>query len=177
MGRIMEKNNYAFIDSQNVNLGIRKQGWKLDFSKFRVYLNEKYGVSRAYLFIGYIPGNNNLYIALQRAGFICVFKPTIIRDDGSVKGNCDAELVLQAMTDYPLYNKALIATGDGDFFCLVNHLFKNGRLGALFIPKRSEFSALLKMKEFAPYVRYMEDLKEKLCHKKEGPRKDGTLKG
>lgn len=173
----MKGNNYAFIDSQNVNLGIRKLGWRLDFSKLRVYLKEKYGVSRAYLFIGYIPGNNNLYIALQRAGFICVFKPTILRDDGSVKGNCDAELVLQAMIDCPLYDKALIATGDGDFFCLVNHFFKNGKLGALFIPNRSEFSALLKTKEFAPHVRYMEDLKERLRHKKEGPRKDETLKG
>ena len=25
--------NYAFIDSQNVNLSIRSQGWKLDLSE------------------------------------------------------------------------------------------------------------------------------------------------
>ncbi len=31
-------NNYAFIDSQNLNLGIKKLGWKLDYRKFRVYL-------------------------------------------------------------------------------------------------------------------------------------------
>jgi hypothetical protein len=37
-------NNYAFIDSQNLNLGIREAGWFLDFRKFRVYLKEKYGV-------------------------------------------------------------------------------------------------------------------------------------
>jgi len=34
-------NNYAFIDSQNLNLGIQKLGWKLDYKKFRVYLKEK----------------------------------------------------------------------------------------------------------------------------------------
>jgi len=31
-----EANNYAFIDSQNLNLGIRVQGWELDFARFRV---------------------------------------------------------------------------------------------------------------------------------------------
>jgi len=47
-------NNYAFIDSQNLNLGVKNQGWRLDFKKFRVYLAEKYCVKVAYLFIGYI---------------------------------------------------------------------------------------------------------------------------
>ena len=32
-----ELNNYAFIDSQNLNLGIQSMGWKLDWKKFRVY--------------------------------------------------------------------------------------------------------------------------------------------
>ena len=41
-------NNYAFIDSQNLNLSIRSLGWKLDFARFRVYLKEKYGVTKAF---------------------------------------------------------------------------------------------------------------------------------
>ncbi len=32
-----EDNNYAFIDSQNLNLSIRDQGWVLDFRRFRKY--------------------------------------------------------------------------------------------------------------------------------------------
>lgn len=47
------QNNYAFIDSQNVNLAIRAQGWKLDWRRFRVYLRDKYGVGKAFLFIGF----------------------------------------------------------------------------------------------------------------------------
>ena len=39
-----KENNYAFIDSQNVNLAIRELGWKLDFRRFHVYLKEKYSV-------------------------------------------------------------------------------------------------------------------------------------
>ncbi len=81
------KNNYAFIDSQNVNLGIREAGWKLDFKKFRVYLKDKYRVEKAYLFIGLIPENQNLYRALQEYGYILIFKPIMKTADGSVKGS------------------------------------------------------------------------------------------
>jgi len=31
--------NYAFIDSQNLNLGVHNMGWHLDFAKFFIYLN------------------------------------------------------------------------------------------------------------------------------------------
>ena len=42
--------NSAFIDSQNINLGFQALGWKLDWRRFRVYLEEKYAVGKAYLF-------------------------------------------------------------------------------------------------------------------------------
>ncbi|MDP2951314.1 MAG: hypothetical protein Q8N55_02925 [bacterium] len=29
-----KQNNYGFIDSQNLNLGVLALGWKLDFKKF-----------------------------------------------------------------------------------------------------------------------------------------------
>ena len=67
---------YAFIDSQNLNLSIRAQGWKLDFKRFRIYLKDKYKVEKAFLFIGYVAGNESLYTYLQKSGYIIVFKPT-----------------------------------------------------------------------------------------------------
>lgn len=76
-------NNYAFIDSQNLNLAIRELGWKIDWRRFRVYLSEKYGVTKAFLFIGFVSGNQKLYTALQEAGFVCVFKPTLTYKDES----------------------------------------------------------------------------------------------
>lgn len=42
--------NYAFIDSQNINLGIQELGWKLDWKEFRRHLTEKYAVATAYLY-------------------------------------------------------------------------------------------------------------------------------
>ncbi len=167
--------NYAFIDSQNLNLSVRELGWKLDFMRFRRYLKEKYKVEKAFLFIGFIEGNNQLYQSLQEAGFICIFRPTLKYKDGTTKGNCDAELVLQAMIEYPCYQKAIIVTGDGDFYCLVRYLIDQNKLAAVLIPNRLKFSALLKLKEFRPYLQYMNDLENKLAYKKKRPHKDKTL--
>lgn len=161
--------NYAFIDSQNLNLAIRAQGWKLDFHRFRVYLREKYHVEKAYLFIGYIPGNQNLYTNLQNAGFTCIFKPTLQYKDGTTKGNCDAELVLWSMIEFEHYDKAVIVTGDGDFHCLVDHLLAQKKLESVLIPDQRHFSGLLKFKHFRPFLRYMNGLNERLAKKEKTP--------
>ena len=68
---------YAFIDSQNLNLGVKSQGWKLDWRKFRQYLRNKYNVNKAYIFIGQVAGNELLYTFLQECGYILIFKPTL----------------------------------------------------------------------------------------------------
>lgn len=169
------ENNYAFIDSQNLNLSIRELGWKLDWRRFRVYLKEKYSVTKAFLFIGFVEGNNNLYKSLQEAGFICIFKPTLKYKDGTTKGNCDAEFVLQAMIEYSNYDKAVIVTGDGDFYCLVKYLIEKKKLEVIIVPNRDKFSALLRFKICRQYLRFMNDLKDKLEYKKKRPYKDETL--
>ena len=163
-------NNYAFIDSQNLNLGIRDQGWELDFGRFRVYLRDKYKVSKAFLFIGYVKGNESLYRYLQEAGYICIFKPTLELPDREVKGNVDAELVLHSMDNLNNYNKAVIVTGDGDFHCLIEYLLVRDKLLALMVPNHKKYSGLLKRKDFLPHTRFVVDLKNKVEVKKERPR-------
>lgn len=174
-----KETNYAFIDSQNLNLAIRELGWKLDFKRFRVYLQDKYNVEKAYLFVGFMPQNADMYAALQDAGFICVFRPTLTYRDGTTKGNCDAELVLHAMIQYKNYDKAIIVSGDGDFQCLAKYLYEQDKLGVLLIPNQNKYSALLKFDIFKPYLRFVSDLQTKLEYKtkKKNPRKDETLKG
>ncbi len=154
-------NNFAFIDSQNVYLSIKSQGWGVDWERFRVYLKEHYGVSTAYLFIGYIEGNNGVYIKLQKAGFICIFKPVLTYKDGTVKGNVDAEMVLHTMIQFQNFDKAIIVTGDGDFYCLVQYLFEQHKLQTVLVPNRNKYSALLK--KFAKKnIAFMNDLKLKI---------------
>ncbi len=164
-----KENNYAFIDSQNVNLSIRSLGWKLDWCRFRVYLKEKYGVTQAFLFIGYVEGNTSLYNSLQLAGFICVFKPTLEYKDGTTKGNVDAELVLYTMIELQNFNKAIIVSGDGDFYCLIKYLIETDKVEAVIVPNRLKFSALLKFKICRPYLRFMNELVEKLQYNKKDP--------
>lgn len=158
------RNNYAFIDSQNINLAIRDQGWILDFGRFRKYLSDKYGVVKAFLFIGYVPTNQNLYTALQEQGYILIFKPTLVLKNGRIKGNVDVELVLHVMIEYQSYQKAVIVSGDGDFHCLIKYLKTKGKLEKLIIPNRDRFSSLLR--EFLPDdIVFMNNLREKLAYK------------
>ena len=168
-----KENNYAFIDSQNLNLAIRSLGWKMDYCRFRIYLQEKYAIQKAFLFLGYVEGNTSLYTALQEAGFILIFKPTLKYKDGSTKGNCDAELVLHAMVEYANYEKAVIITGDGDFHCLVDYFIKQGKLKKLLIPNQASYSALLKRID-SQYLSFVSDLRKKLEYKRKEPHEDGT---
>lgn len=144
--------NYAFIDSQNLNLGVISQNWKLDFARFRVLLKHKYGVEKAFLFIGYVAGNEVRYSSLQNAGFHLIFKPTLEHKEGDKivrKGNVDAELVLHSMIEFPNYDKAIIVSGDGDFRCLVEYLESKNKLLKLIVPN-NKYSSLLR--RFATYI-------------------------
>lgn len=153
-------NNYAFINSQNVNLAIRDQGWQLDFAKFRKYLWDKYEIKKAFLFIGYIPSNQKLYHYLRNAGYLIVFKPTSKSEDGKIKGNIDAELVLWAVKEMPNYEKAIIISGDGDFYCLVDYLKKKEKLLKLMVPDYRHFSSLFR--KLSQETTFMNNLREKL---------------
>ena len=157
---------YAFIDSQNLNLGVRSQGWKLDWRKFRQYLRNKYNVTKAYLFIGQVTGNESLYTFLQESGYILIFKPTLEHyEQGKpkVKGNVDAEVVLHAMVQYRNYAKAIIVSGDGDFRCLAEYLVTKNKLLLILAPNKF-YSKLLK--PFSKFVVRIDRLKESLALKK-----------
>ncbi|KKQ38340.1 MAG: hypothetical protein US54_C0012G0037 [Candidatus Roizmanbacteria bacterium GW2011_GWA2_37_7] len=137
---------FAFIDSQNLNLGVKAQSWKLDWRKFRQYLHNKYNVEKAYLFIGHVSGNESLYTFLQESDFILVFKPTLeFQRNGKIKikGNVDAELVLHTMIEKDNYDKAIIVSGDGDFHCLIEYLISQNKLCKVMVPT-IHYSGLLR---------------------------------
>lgn len=158
-----KKNNYAFIDSQNLNLGVKSQGWNLDFRKFRLYLKNKYDVEKAYLFIGQMSGNEPLYESLKSMGYQLIFKPTTeYKVDGKIttKGNVDAELVLYAAAKvYDQYDNAIIVSGDGDFYCLVEYLKENHKLLHVMVPN-DKFSKLLR--RFTKDIVRINQLRKKL---------------
>ncbi len=162
---------YAFIDSQNLNLGTSKDikkrgkviygGWKLDFKKFRIYLDDKFRVKKAFLFIGYIKQNEKLYKKLRADGYELIFKSTVKDGVGKPKGNVDAELVLHAAAiQFDKYDKAVIVSGDGDFYCLHEYLKKHKKLLGIIIPNDKSESSLLRT--FQGYKTFLIFEKEKL---------------
>ena len=161
----IKSGNYAFIDAQNLHRGIKNLGWELDWQRFRIYLNEKYGVDIAYVFIGYLPENKELYLYLQKAGYVLVYKPVIPDGEGGAKGNVDADLVLQAMLDYKKYNKALIISSDGDFYSLVKYLHDNSKLEIVISPYKKTCSVLLR-KSAKEKIVFIDNLKKLLGKKK-----------
>lgn len=171
-----QQNNFAFIDSQNLNLGTQRMGWKLDWRKFRKYLQDKHNVTHAYMFIGYMSDNEALYEYMHELGYLVVLKPTIDvttssegkdgkPDDGKekhmIKGNVDAELVLYALKEMPNYDQAIIVSGDGDFFSLAEYLEEQGRLKHILTPNW-QYSTLLKI--FEDKIIRMDQMRKQLAY-------------
>ena len=115
-------NSYAFIDGTNLHLSTENLGWSIDWKKFREYLTRRHRVTKAYYFIGYSPQQTSLYSHLSSYGYKLIHRDLLKLPDGSVKGDCDTELVLHTLIQYYNYDKAVIVTGDGDMACLVEYL-------------------------------------------------------
>lgn len=174
--RKSKPNVYAFIDSQNLNLGVQKVGWKMDWRKFRKYLADKYNVTHAFMFIGYMVENESLYEQMHDLGYLVALKPTLditaptdnqptenhaSEDKPVVKGNIDADLVLYAMKELPNYDKAIIVSGDGDFLSLVEYLDEQGKLHSIMAPNW-QYSSLLK--QYEDRIVRIDQLKRELAY-------------
>ena len=163
------ENNYAFIDGANLYSGTKSLDWRLDYIKFRVWLKEKYSVSNAYIFLGLVPKNADLYTYLQNSGFILIFKEITYDNAGNIKGNCDADLVLSTVSSFyeKQFNKAVIVSSDGDYASLVKFLKNKSALHTLISP--SNKCSFLLRKLDVPMV-YLETQKSNLFLDKKSPR-------
>lgn len=160
----IKRPNFAFIDGQNLNKSIQNQGWSLDYKEFRNYLDREYGVKKAYMFIGMVNTNQQLYSALQDFGYHLVFKPTLASKQGEIKGNVDAEMVLYALTQINQYDQAVIVSGDGDFYTLVQYLKSQGKLHTLLVPNEKAYSNLYDSLDIK--TDFVDDLRKQLEYKK-----------
>lgn len=142
----MTKNVGLYIDGANLHKGSTELGYRIDYKKFRGWLWQKFGVTKAYLFLGLIPKRAKLYQYLQECGYILIFKETTTNADGQVKGNCDAELVLKVVSDFyeHAFDGYVIITGDGDFRCLVDFLVERKTPISIGAPNKNKCSILLK---------------------------------
>ncbi len=136
-----------YIDGNNLYRSAKELGYEIDYKKFRGWLRQKYIPVNVYLFIGLVPSRTSFYEHLQECGFILIFKQTI-SVSGTIKGNCDAELVLKTVSDFYTKNftSCILVTGDGDFGCLVEFLRDNKAIEVVVAPDENKCSILIKNK-------------------------------
>jgi uncharacterized LabA/DUF88 family protein len=139
-GMISRERNYAFIDGQNMHKGTVRQGWRVGYGKLRIYLRNKYQVEKAYIFLGYIKENEPFYQKIERHGFIILFKEVSYGPNGMVKGNCDSDMVLRICMDFWNFDKAVIISGDGDFYSMCQVLSSLDKFRVILAPNKAGFS-------------------------------------
>ncbi len=145
--------NQAFIDGQNLHFSTAKveQPWKVDLRRFRVYLERKYSVDKAYYFIGYYMEElSDMYSKIQEAGFIIVFRKHETNMKSAKKSNVDTDIVFTAMrkvADNEDFDKIILVSGDGDYFKMVQYLVERGKFARLLAPNEKYMSSLYKTLE------------------------------
>lgn len=149
-----EKSVFAYIDGANLHKGINELGWKLDYKRFRLWLSSKYGVTKAYLFLGLVPQQKYLYTRLQEFGYTLVFKEVTYDGSGKIKGNCDADLVLRAVRDIfeTEVDSVVLVSSDGDYSSLANFLIEKNKLSAILSPSNKCSILLRRLKTSLVYL-------------------------
>jgi hypothetical protein len=72
------------------------------------------------------------------------------------------------MIEYSNYDRAIIVTGDGDFYCLIQYLIEKKKFERVIIPNLFKYSALLK-RFGRKQLDFMNELRNKLEYKKRTP--------
>lgn len=157
-------NNIAYIDGQNLYMGTSKiePEWQIDLLKFRIYLDQKYRVMKAYYYLGYVQEGDpieKLYEDIQQAGFILVFRQHNSAMIGKKKGNVDADIIFSTMKrlyDKDAFDKIVLVSGDGDYKMLVDFLIDQTKFEKILFPNRKFRSSLYKQLSHK-YFAYLDD--------------------
>jgi uncharacterized LabA/DUF88 family protein len=166
--------NYAFIDGQNLYMNTTKKivdSWNIDLFRFRIYLEKKYYVDKAYYFLGYVQEKNQeLYEKIQNAGFTLLFREHNPAMLGKKKGNVDSDMIFNIMKKLYRkedFDKVIIVSGDGDYKPLIDFLIEENKFEKILFPDKKFASSLYK-KLGSEYFDYLEnkDIKDKIEFKK-----------
>lgn len=162
------QNNIALIDGQNLHLGTKTDGWILDHKKFKVYLSDKYGVKEAHYFMGYLKHEyNDLYISLQKSGYLLHHREYHEYATSQKKGNVDSNIIFFAMrllVEQENFDKLVLVSGDGDYFDLVKYFIKKQKFEKILFPSRNSRSLLYK-KVSTTHFDYLYKCRQKILYK------------
>ncbi len=165
-------NNLAFVDGQNLYMGTAKREadpWRIDLTRFRVYLEQKYSVGKAYYFLGYVQEENqDLYEEIQSAGFVLIFREHNPAMMGKKKGNVDSDIIfhiMKKMYKKEDFTKIVLVSGDGDYKLVVDFLIEENRFEKVLFPNKKFASSLYK-EIGSRYFDYLENIRAKIELKK-----------
>jgi uncharacterized LabA/DUF88 family protein len=151
MNKEEQLKNYAFVDGQNLYMGTAKrevEPWKIDLARFRIYLEQKYNVSSAYYFLGFVQeANQELYEEIQKAGFVLIFREHNPAMVGKKKGNVDSDIIFHIMKKMyrkENFGKVVLVSGDGDYKLVVDFLIEENRFEKILFPYKKFASSLYK---------------------------------
>lgn len=124
----------VFIDAANIIHCYEDTQWKIDLKKLKKWFEAKCTLVGIYYYSAFFEESTrqqSFFEMLSRKGFILRIKKIrkITNDDGTItlKGNCDTDIVVDAVSRMKDYDTAVIMSGDSDFVSLVHLLEGNGK--------------------------------------------------
>lgn len=119
----------VFFDMSNLYFAARDLGVKIDYTKLLEFLVNNRRLYRAYAYLAVSPDDNisqPFLTWLRRNGFRVITKNLRRFPDGTTKGDLDMELAVDLLSQAPYIDVAVIVSGDGDFYYLVDRAQRLG---------------------------------------------------
>jgi uncharacterized LabA/DUF88 family protein len=119
-----------FIDQANLHCAARERGIKIDYARLVSLLKRHSSACQTIVYMATDSTNLNqkAFISyLKHQGFEIESKKMTRRDDGSTKGNLDAEIILGLINSVDRYDTAILISGDGDFVGAMQQSRKCGK--------------------------------------------------
>jgi uncharacterized LabA/DUF88 family protein len=130
----MDERTALLIDGANMYATGKALGFQIDYQKLLEHLQRTHNVVRANYYTAVLeqmPGEVDPLIPvidwLSFNGFKVVTKPSRGSAASVIKGNMDAEIIVDAMMMAPCIDHFIIGSGDGDFKALVHALQSMGK--------------------------------------------------
>lgn len=132
----------VFIDAANIIHCYKDTHWKIDLKRLKKYFESKCQLAGIYYYSAYFEesaSQNSFFEMLSRKGYVLRVKKIrkITNNDGTItlKGNCDTDIVVDAVASMKEYDTAVLMSGDSDFVSLVN-LLKGSKKKVIVISTR-----------------------------------------
>ena len=151
------KSNIAYIDNQNLYMATKDspEPWRIDLARFKVYLKDRYNCDEALLFMGaYDEEYERTYKLFGSFGYKLMFRLHDEVAHSKKKGNVDTDVVFQMKHDFhhDAFEKAVLVSGDGDYFKTVNYLVEQGKFERVMLPSHKNASSLYRKLRSRYYI-------------------------